>query len=145
MQELGASLARALPPLGAGPAVLFLIGELGAGKTTLARGFLAARGHLGAVRSPTFTLAERYALADLTIVHVDLYRLRAPQELEALGLRDDAVPGHVWLIEWAERGDGFLPAPDVRLTLRVMEAGHLADATSCTAFGERWLASLAPP
>lgn len=143
MERVGAALADGLPPLTRGPAILFLAGELGAGKTTLARGFLARRGHDGLVRSPTFTLLEPYELAGLTVVHVDLYRLREPSELEALGLADYALPDHVWLIEWPEKGVGFLPEPDVHASLRVTAEGHELSAASLSALGEAWLAGAA--
>ncbi len=141
MERIGAALASAVPPLPDGPGIVYLEGELGAGKTTLARGFLAARGHSGPVRSPTFTLLERYALDDLTVIHVDLYRLREPQELEALGLRDFALPRHVWLVEWPERGAGVLPGPDVRVALAVMPQGHTAHASAGSTLGHAWLAA----
>lgn len=140
MERLGAELGRTVPPLPSGPAILYLEGELGAGKTTLARGLIAARGHTGSVRSPTFTLLERYALEGLTAVHIDLYRLGESRELEALGLRDFALPGHLWLIEWPERGAQVLPAPDVRIALRVMPDGHRAEASAHSPLGREWLA-----
>jgi tRNA threonylcarbamoyladenosine biosynthesis protein TsaE len=143
MERFGAALADGLPRLRDGPAVLFLAGELGAGKTTLARGFLTRRGHAGAVRSPTFTLLERYALGDLVVVHVDLYRLRDASELDALDLRDFALPDHVWLIEWPERGAGALPEPDVHVALRVAPEAHPAHARAGSPLGEAWLAAAA--
>lgn len=143
MERFGAALADGLPPLRDGPAVLFLAGELGAGKTTLARGFLDRRGHTGAVRSPTFTLLEHYALGGLVVVHVDLYRLADASELDALDLREFALPDHVWLIEWPERGAGALPEPDVRIALRVTPEGHPAHARACSPLGEAWLAAAA--
>jgi len=143
MERIGAALAAAVPPLPHGPGILYLEGELGAGKTTLARGFLAARGHTGAVRSPTFTLLETYALGRLTVLHIDLYRLRAPQELEALGLKDFALPEHVWLVEWPERGAGVLPEPDVHIALRVATEGHVAEADARSLLGRAWLAAAA--
>jgi tRNA threonylcarbamoyladenosine biosynthesis protein TsaE len=89
-EAVGAALADAMPIPADGPAILYLSGELGAGKTTLARGFLRRRGLAGPAPSPTFALLECYGLTDLVVVHVDLYRLREPQELESLGLR---MPG----------------------------------------------------
>ncbi len=139
-EAVGAALADALPALAHGPAILHLSGELGAGKTTLARGFLRRRGLAGPARSPTFTLLECYELADLVAVHLDLYRLREPRELESLGLRDLARPGHVWLIEWPERGAGYLPAPDVAVTLRVSSPdGHTIAVAARSALGASWL------
>jgi tRNA threonylcarbamoyladenosine biosynthesis protein TsaE len=143
MERCGAALGRAVPQLPSGPAILYLEGELGAGKTTLARGLIAGRGHRGAVRSPTFTLFERYALEGLTAIHIDLYRLSEPRELEALGLRDFALPWHLWLIEWPERGAGVLPAPDVRIALRVAPEGHPVEASAHSPLGREWLAAAA--
>ena len=143
MLRIGASLARVLPEPASASAVLHLQGELGAGKTTLARGFLEALGHAGTVRSPTYTLIEPYELTPLTVVHADLYRLFDPMELEGLGLRDLARPRHVWLIEWPERGGVLLPLPDLHALLTVGSVGHEVAVSAHTALGERWLAGLA--
>ena len=143
MERFGTALGRALPPLPTGPAILYLQGELGAGKTTLARGLITGRGHAGPVRSPTFTLLEVYPLRGLTAVHIDLYRLSEPRELEALGLRDFALPDHVWLIEWPERGANVIPPPDVRIALRAMPDGHAVEASAHSPLGQAWLVALA--
>ena len=111
---LGACLATVLRP----GDVVYLFGELGAGKTTLARGLLRALGHSGAVKSPTYTLIEPYTLSEYTLLHCDLYRLSDPEELEYLGLDDDLPSDHrVLLIEWPQRGTGWLPAADFQLQL----------------------------
>jgi tRNA threonylcarbamoyladenosine biosynthesis protein TsaE len=140
-EELGARLARARPD-GGELAVVFLTGELGAGKTTLVRGFLHAQGVTGAVRSPTYTLVELYRLEELTVVHADLYRLRAPEELDALGLREWAQDAYLWFIEWPERGRGHLPPPDLSLSFRVLSDAHAIDLQAHSAFGERWMREL---
>lgn len=113
----GARLAPCLPS----QCVVYLEGELGTGKTTLARGLLAALGHRGAARSPTYTLLEPYELADRVLYHLDLYRLGDPLELDYLGLRDLLGEAALWLVEWPERGVGMLPLPDLRI--RIEHAG----------------------
>lgn len=141
-EELGRQLATARPPGPRALAVVYLAGELGAGKTTFARGFLRALGVMGAVRSPTYTLLEVYAPGDLIVLHVDLYRLRDPVELESLGLRDWAKPGCLWLIEWPERGTGRLPPPDLTLTFAAGASAHDVEVRPDSAAGRAWLARL---
>ena len=102
---------------------IHLCGELAAGKTTFARGYLRALGHEGAVKSPTFTLVESYGLASRTVHHFDLYRMAAG-ELEFIGIEDYFDADADCLIEWAERGAPVLPAPDLTLTLRVIDDGR---------------------
>jgi tRNA threonylcarbamoyladenosine biosynthesis protein TsaE len=117
-RELGASLGRAIAASGAAePLQIALTGDLGAGKTTLVGGLLAALGHDGPVRSPTYTLIEPYRLAGRDVHHCDLYRLRHPDELDDLGLRELQGPGAVLLVEWSERADGRLGQPDLAVSL----------------------------
>ena len=141
-EALGAALACALPA-GDPLLVAHLHGDLGAGKTTLVRGLLRQLGHAGAVRSPTYTLFEIYEVGGHTVLHADLYRLQDPDELENLGLRDFAVPGWVWLVEWPQKGGERLPAADLRLDLSVIDAGHVIEQRGKTPAGERWLSGLA--
>jgi tRNA threonylcarbamoyladenosine biosynthesis protein TsaE len=124
------------------PLLITLSGELGAGKTTLVGGLLAALGHPGPVRSPTYSLIEPYRLADRDIHHCDLYRLRDPDELEDLGLRDLLTARAVLLVEWPERAGDRLCAPDVALRLRYTEAGRVIEVTASGAVGKAVLARL---
>lgn len=110
MQKLGAIIARSCLP----GTVIYLYGDLGAGKTTLVRGFLHAFGHVGHVRSPTFTLFELYQVAPQQIIcHLDLYRLKQSEELIYLGIRDYFNEKNICLIEWPDNGQGFLPCADL--------------------------------
>ena len=131
----GRALAAARPPR----AVVYLQGDLGAGKSTLARALLRALGVQGTIRSPTYTLVERYPVAGGEAVHLDLYRIGDPGELEFLGIVDaDPV---LWLVEWPERGAGTLPPPDLTLELALEGAGRRLRATSGTPVGAAWLAA----
>ena len=141
-EDLGRRLARARPAAGAALAVLYLTGELGAGKTTFARGFLRALGVAEVVPSPTYTLLELYPAGALTVVHVDLFRVRDAAEVESLGLREWARAGHVWLIEWPERGGTRLPPADLTLAFAAGAAGHTIEVGARSALGEGWLARL---
>jgi tRNA threonylcarbamoyladenosine biosynthesis protein TsaE len=139
MERLGAALA---PRLRTG-LVIFLHGELGAGKTTFIRGVLRGLGFAGAVKSPTYTLVEPYQLAGLRVYHFDLYRLNDPEELEFLGVRDYLEGSGVCLVEWAERGAGVLPAPDVDIAIERQEAGRVVRFTSSTENGATLVHGLA--
>lgn len=115
---------------------IFLSGDLGAGKTTLSRGVLREYGHEGAVKSPTYTLVEPYEMKDCALYHFDLYRLEDPEEVEFLGVFDYFDKANLCLVEWAERGAGFLPPPDLKLTLTNEGAGRRIAWTACSAHGE---------
>src|ERR1700722_18157999 len=156
-EALGQALARALPAAvhlgaaagtgapgagGASGAVVHLRGELGAGKTTCVRSLLRTLGVTGLGRSPTYTLVETYILPGLTCVHVDLYRLLAPTEVNELGLRDLVGPGCLMLVEWPENGGSPLPPADLVLTLRYAEAGRQATLRANTPLGIEWMTNL---
>lgn len=127
---LGAELWRALPE----KCLLFLYGDLGAGKTTLIRGLLRAAGHQGAVKSPTYSLVEEYTFPGRTVFHFDLYRLQDPEELEWMGMDDYLRQNALCCIEWPQMGEGQLPPADVEVRLshrdggRSIEINILADA-----------------
>ena len=121
---LGAALARS----GLSRGAVYLIGELGTGKTTLVRGFLRAAGVTGTIRSPTFTLVEEYRIGAMTVGHYDLYRLSEPEELEFLGLRDHLAADSLCFFEWPERGAGVLPDPDVEIRFEYAETTTATDA-----------------
>ena len=140
---LGAALARALPPTPPPRALrLYLTGDLGAGKTTLVRGLLRQLGVQGAVRSPTYSLLEHYAAGGWQLLHLDLYRLGAPQDLWGLGLADHDGERSLWMIEWPERAALVLPAADLELRLQGARAGHSIALQARSEPGERWLESL---
>lgn len=125
---------------GAAPLVLHLEGDLGAGKTTFARGMLRALGESGPVRSPTYGLLSEYHTPRGRVVHMDLYRMRSPAELAALGL-DDLLPGSLlWLVEWPEKGaGGVMPAADALLRLVVVDGGRRLHAQALTEAGRHYL------
>lgn len=114
-EALGSKVAKHCQP----PLIIYLIGELGSGKTTFARGFIRSLGHTGTVKSPTFALVETYHFEHITLYHFDLYRLQDPRELEYLGLRDIAAEQDtICLIEWPERGGVSVPQADFKIVLK---------------------------
>ena len=135
-EALGAALGASRPSR----AVVYLHGDLGAGKSTLARALLRALGVRGAIRSPTYTLIEPYQLAGGDeAVHLDLYRIAVADELEFLGLDTLAVQAALWLVEWPERGGKALPQADLRVDLSVEGGGRVAVLEGMTLAGADWL------
>jgi len=129
----GTQLAHACPH----QCLIFLYGDLGAGKTTLVRGFLQGLGHMDKVKSPTYTLVEQYELKDYLVFHFDLYRLNEPNELNEMGIQDYFIEPAVHLIEWPERGNNVLPPPDLTCYIRMSEGGREITLTSNSACGNQ--------
>ncbi len=138
MVELGTKLAQVLTK----GSVVYLIGDLGAGKTTFTRGFLRGLGHQGNVKSPTYTLVEPYELAQGIVYHFDLYRLQDPEELELLGIRDYFHRDSIVLVEWPSQGEPILPAPDLSLTISLLPQGRALHFAALTQQGQQALQQL---
>ncbi|MBB5875916.1 tRNA (adenosine(37)-N6)-threonylcarbamoyltransferase complex ATPase subunit type 1 TsaE [Xanthomonas sp. 3498] len=136
-ERLGRALAMTRPA----QASVHLHGDLGAGKSTLARALLRALGVQGAIRSPTYTLVERYPLADGEAWHLDLYRIGAAGELDFLGLDEGGAT--LWLVEWPERGGDVLAPADLDVRLAVRDRGRSVALQARTDAGAAWLARVA--
>lgn len=135
---LGQRLAATLP----GPAVVYLRGDLGAGKSSLARALLRALGATGPIRSPTYTLVERHRLHEGEAAHLDLYRIAQAGELDFLGLQDLLPDLALLLVEWPDRGAGALPPADLEVFLRQDGDGRGVELASGSPLGEAWLGAL---
>ena len=140
-ERLGARLAECFPTASL---IVYLKGDLGAGKTTLVRGFLRGLGYTGTVKSPPYTLIEPYIIGDKSIFHLDLYRLADADELEYLGVRDLLQQDSVLLIEWPERGEGVLPAADLTILIHHREHGREVRVSGQSVAGEFAIHNLAP-
>jgi tRNA threonylcarbamoyladenosine biosynthesis protein TsaE len=138
MQDLGLRLAQAA----VGPGVIYFQGDLGAGKTTLVRSLLRGLGYQGKVKSPTYTLIEPYPLGELTVYHLDLYRLASGEELEWIGIRDLMTGTELLLVEWPEQGQGALPPADLVITIDYRDTGRQLDLRATSERGRRWLAAM---
>jgi tRNA threonylcarbamoyladenosine biosynthesis protein TsaE len=144
LTALAASFARALHAARAWPLVIGLRGDLGSGKTTWVRAMLRGLGYQGRVPSPTYTLLEQYACGDLSVVHLDLYRLRGGAELENLGLRDWLGGPQRWIaVEWPERAPELAARCDLMLELTIAPSGgRLVKVTAGTPVGAEVLRSV---
>jgi tRNA threonylcarbamoyladenosine biosynthesis protein TsaE len=118
--ELGALIAGQVKP----GSIIFLYGELGAGKTTFARGFLRGLGYHEKVKSPTYTLIETYTINETLVFHFDFYRLADARELEQIGINEYFTAGAICLIEWPDKAFPFLPAPDLICSLSIKDEGR---------------------
>jgi len=137
--DFGAQLYQALTP----GCLIYLRGNLGAGKTTVVRGCLRAAGYRGPVKSPTFTLVEEYHSNGRTIYHFDLYRLADAEELEWMGIRDYIEPDAICFVEWPERGEGVLPLADLDLSMLIEGASaRTVEVKALTAAGRAILEGL---
>jgi len=134
----GAALAHALAP----GLTIYLVGDLGAGKTTLTRGVLRGLGYTGKVKSPTYNLVELYNVSRLYLYHFDFYRFADPQEWEDAGFREYFNADSVCLVEWPEKAGEFLPAPDLRIELVVEQSGRSLQVHAATEAGKQCLARL---
>ena len=138
-REAGARLAGALATIAPATLMVTVAGELGSGKTTLARGLLEALGVAGAVRSPSYTLIESYPVGRAQLHHLDWYRLSGADELDLLGFRDLCGPGQWVLVEWPERVPAVAASADLALSLAYEGDGRRLSAVARTAMGERVL------
>ena len=122
--------------------VIYLHGDLGAGKTTLVRGVLNSLGYSGRVKSPTYTLLETYVIAGLNFCHFDLYRMHNKEEWESAGFRDEYDGQNILIIEWPENAAGFLPPADMEIELNILKNGRRAEIRAQSKLGNECLMQL---
>jgi tRNA threonylcarbamoyladenosine biosynthesis protein TsaE len=123
--------------------VIFLNGDLGAGKTTLVRRLLQSLGYTGRVKSPTYTLIEQYEVSGLHLRHFDLYRFRAAEEWQTTGFRDEFNSENICLVEWPQQAAGLIPQADLEITFEILTHGRMLDLQANTEVGKRCLNALA--
>lgn len=141
-QLLAGALGKALVEFGLGASCLYLRGDLGAGKTTFSRYLLQSIGHVGSVKSPTYTLVEPYELETATVFHFDLYRLSDPEELEFMGVRDYFNNDSACLVEWPDRGANLLPNSDIDINIQHRSNSRLFSIIANSEFGQSCLSSM---
>lgn len=139
---LGAALAKHLEP----GLVIYLHGDLGAGKTALTRSILRAAGHQGLVKSPTYTLAEPYTISQqercVKLMHFDLYRMISADEFIEAGFRDEFNGETICIVEWPEKADGILPAPDLEIWITILDQGRAVEMQALSDKGNACLSQL---
>ena len=141
--SVGAALAQTMTQTGSG-ALIYLSGDLGAGKTTFSRGILRGLGFSGRVKSPTYTLVELYVVSKLNLYHFDFYRFGEPEEWQEAGFRDLFNETNICLVEWPEKAGELLPPPDLRITLKsALSEGREANMDALTSRGRQMLSMLA--
>ena len=141
-EEQTLALAKKFSEALQAPLVVYLEGELGAGKTAFCRGVIQALGHSGAVKSPTYTLVEPYQLQGWRIHHFDLYRLADPEELEYMGIRDYFSEDTLNFIEWPDKGYGWLPGADIEIRIEYAGNGRKLTFSALTEAGRRIIKTL---
>ena len=122
--------------------VIYLHGDLGAGKTTLVRGVLNALGYTGRVKSPTYTLVEPYHAAGLELRHFDLYRLHDAEEWESAGFRDEFDGNNIFFIEWPEKAQDLIPPADIEIGFEILLEGRKVEIHANTTMGKQCLEQL---
>jgi len=122
--------------------IIYLRGNLGSGKTTFVKALLTSLGHEGRVKSPTYTLIERYEVQGLHLRHFDLYRFRDVKEWGEAGFRDEFDGRNICLIEWPEQASGLLPPADISITFGILQDGREVFLDAYTEAGNRCLNAL---